>query len=113
MVGLHSQLSIITALDADVAQQVAERAWSVDTGLAHRRDSVLEHALALAPHERDRQIALEVLAGDDFVEAVLDEQFGPTLELFVIETLDVLVIQLFNLVAQISGVDVHKPMTSR
>src|SRR5271169_4018736 len=80
---------------------MAHGARRVDAGTLQRFDAVLEHTLALAQHERQRQAALKVLARDDLVKALVGEELWPMRQVAVVETFDVLGVELVDFEAQI------------
>ena len=72
------------------ADDMAHHARRIHRELLDRADAVFHHRPALAQHQRERQVANLVLAGDDLVRRVLREERRPHLERALVEDVDVI-----------------------
>src|SRR5712671_5141475 len=104
IVRAHLECSFLPAEDANAAHHSAHVTRRVHGGLADRGDPVGEIPFAFAKPGRERQPALEVLARNDLVETLFDEEFRPFLEAFLVEAGRVRGIELLQFQAQIPGI---------
>src|SRR6267154_495798 len=104
IVRAHLEHSFLPAEDAKAAHHAAHVTRCVHRSLADCGDPVGEISLALAQPGREGQATLEVLARNDLVEALFDEEFRPFLEAFLVQAGRVRGIEFLHFQAQVPGI---------
>src|SRR5712672_3380907 len=104
IVRAHLERSFLPAEDANTAHDAAHVTRCVHRGLSDRGDPVGKISLALAKPGRERQTTLEVLARNDLVETLFNEEFRPFLEALFVQAGCVRGIELLQFQAQVPGI---------
>ncbi len=118
---------LVVGRHADVADEMLDIARREHLGMSDRVGAILQHAHAFARHQRERQVGVGVVAGDEPIDAVLGEELGPALDLAAVEHRGIFEVEFLDQKAQLGelgaiklcgrreglGIGHHSPISSR
>ena len=85
---------------ADLAYVMHRVARREHFGMRNRVGAILQHAHALAGHQRQRQIIVGIVARNQAIDAVIGEEIRPTFDVTAVQNIGVFVVELLNYEAQ-------------
>src|SRR5262249_41606451 len=103
----------LLAEDLQIADDVTQIAWREHRCLLEREGAIVDHRLAVAVDQPDRQAFVGILARDDDIEGVLREHLDPVGEPLLVERRGIGGVELIHLVVKQQRVEGGMPRRGR